>query len=209
MSFYCVPTDVSTIDIDQIRNNPDTFLNFSVYRHPSVCHYFESMREINENLYCICISYGTNAQMFITEKFKKNSSITDNIVRCLNEELGATIDTENVKKATVVIEKDVNYYLSMIDIRDVKPFHNTNQKINNCPDDRKNRLTLILYGTLEEILTLLSTERDFLTEDNKPNDDIVGYCVVKMSDMRRINKKIPILNLQSQFGKWIRYDQMN
>lgn len=178
---YLIDTNGYLIKINKIL--------FSKYIRTIMKIFFTLFNTFNDE-YAVCITYSKgDTQPFITEKCKIGHTPLDNMIRCMEEEIGITLIDKKKYLHIECTENNINNHLYCIDINNTDPF-NYNYSVNFDEDDDNTRITIILHGDINELIKKLTTMRDFNTLNNKPNDSIIGYTLVKVSDIKCVCDKI-------------------
>jgi hypothetical protein len=150
----------------------------------------EDIEENNKNKYMLCIGYkDKDFQIALTGSCRKKEDIIDAVKRETFEEVD--IESEQFKLFTKCQCKKNN---KMIDsyIYKVAAHHCQQSKKERCDennskdDDRTKKITVVIYGSLEEISKIICRSR--LDENNTEN--IGFYVAIKISEAITICRQI-------------------
>jgi len=190
--------NIKTIDFKPIKQiyikSLDTSLPQSLYIS---CCYFSGLLETltdiqktNPNAYIICIGYTCNDfQIACTGTGKFKESYSDTVIREIFEEIDIDVDSNNIKLCSIN-KSNLNKISYVYKINSSQCISSTNSRTNIITDkkndNKKHKFTIIIYGTLEDTIRIISSSR--INHDN--TDDIGFYASIHINDAILICQKI-------------------
>ena len=152
----------------------------------------ENIEKSNINKYILCVGYTKDFQVAITGTCKKEEQADIAVKREIFEEIDMESDKFELfaKHQFKRNSKVINSYVYKVKASDcIQSTKNryTNTEINK--DDCTNKITIVLYGTLDEISRIMCLSR----LDQVNNEKIGFYIAIKISEAISICKQISIL----------------
>jgi hypothetical protein len=149
----------------------------------------ENNNVIRDDHYILCPIYGTDEyfsdfQFGATETRKENETSIQCLKRCLGEELGFSLEDDNLYYITDCIGTKI--YCFDITSSFIKPLLKEKENEDETPDDTSlTKVASIIYGYEKDIINFLDT--DYIFRDTN-SDKIVGIAAVTYLEAKKFFK---------------------
>jgi hypothetical protein len=184
---------------------------FSRYLLPGTKETFDALN-LPSDMYVLCVTYkqdqkggGGDTQIFITGTIEPNETIKHAAKRELVEETHFAAERNSYMKKINKVKNTTWYSCEVKNLKFVENpneinqrrlgdffksasnfCHNLFDRFRSTQKKRKNKIACIVYGTREEMETLMRSFKGFDSTKTHNNDDIVGLACLSVENAKKV-----------------------